>query len=161
MKHFYLYGEFVCGGIDNIDPTKVVCIFESAIDRLVAESYGICNGVDPGGALKWSTSHVNLLKAKGVTQTVTLFDGDTAGVQGSLLVGQLLSAENISNHVTQLPFGLDVAEILFKDGVEGLSSYTQKTLPYSRFKNMQLLKEMDFDDILYYLEQLHNKKSEK
>lgn len=49
VKHFYLYGEFVWGGIDHIDPSKVVCIFESAIDCLVAESNGLTNGIDPAG----------------------------------------------------------------------------------------------------------------
>ncbi|MNW32183.1 DNA primase [compost metagenome] len=154
IKHLYLYGDFVCGGIDLVDPAKVVCIFESAIDRLVAESYGISNGIDPGGALKFNGSHIRFLKDKDVHQTVTIFDGDEAGEKGSLLVGKLLTEQDVSNYVVELPSGEDVSEILLQSGVEGITQFTKRAVNYERFRNLNLLKKMDVEDIRFFFNNL-------
>src|SRR5690606_22270217 len=55
VPHYYLDGSKVLGGIDQIDPDKYVLLFESAIDRLAAESHGLPNGVDSGGAHKFKS----------------------------------------------------------------------------------------------------------
>lgn len=154
VKHFYLYGDRILGGIDLVDSSKVVLLFESAIDRLAAESHEMMNGVDPGGALKFNTYHLNLLLKKGVKNTVTLYDGDAAGEKGALATGDMLTDKGIQNHVVEFPQGKDVAQLLQEGGLQAVMPFTKAAMPFKRFRTFQILKDMDLEDIEAYMERV-------
>ncbi|MGG3471547.1 toprim domain-containing protein [Neobacillus pocheonensis] len=151
QKHLYLYGDQL-GGVDKINPKKIVKIFESAIDRLVAESHGLDNGVDPGGAKKFTSVHAKLLKRKGVDKAVIIFDGDKGGLEGALLTGELLENEGIKVSVARLPEGMDPAEMLQTQGRDALVNHINANNQlYPEFKLFQELDKYDMAAIEKYL----------
>ncbi|MEB8638186.1 toprim domain-containing protein [Bacillus cereus] len=143
QKHLYCYGDQL-GGLDKIDPKKVVLLFESGIDRLVAESHGFDNGVDAGGAKKFTSAHAKLLKRKGVKTAAILYDGDKAGLEGALLTGQLLEDEGIKTRVIRMPDGTDPAELLQTQGRDALM--TQIKTANQAFAVFKLYQELDKHD---------------
>lgn len=155
VKHFYLYGDHVFGGIDDVNGERYVNIFESRIDQLVAESYGIDNGVETGGAMKFEKFHVNMLMKRNVNKVVLWFDGDAAGQDGALAAGELLSEKGVEVRVVQLPEDRDVAKILLEDGFHGILPYSKKNMLFAKFKAFKM---MDTMEVSYIEEYLANKK---
>lgn len=139
-SHVYINGEFILGGIDQIDPKRIVNLFESGIDRLAAESHGINNGVDPGGAMKFNSTHARLLKRKGVHHVSIMFDGDKAGREGSYNAGIILENEGIKVWIVELPEGRDPAQLLQIGGIDSLLPFTKK---YKEFPNYRAFYELD------------------
>ncbi|MFS0841254.1 toprim domain-containing protein [Paenibacillus sp. 1P03SA] len=159
QKHLYLYGDQL-GGVDQINPKRVVIIFESAIDRLVAESHGIKNGVDPGGSMKFSLTHAKLLKRKGVSHVVIIYDGDRGGHEGTLITGQLLMDQGINTRVVRLPDNIDPAEFLQQYGsvaFEGIMKASNQS--FAEFKLYQELDNYDIGTIEKYLIQRKMRKA--
>ncbi|MDF2650003.1 MAG: primase [Paenibacillus sp.] len=150
VKHLYLYGDDILGGFDQIKD-GIVLIFESAIDRLVAESEEVTNGVDTGGAKKFTADHARLLRKKGVEKTFTIYDGDNAGREGSLAVGDLLLREGIKNWVAELPEGKDPANMIQKEGKEAFLSAVHGSKKFETFKMYHELEKYSLDDIEMFL----------
>lgn len=150
-RHVYINGEFVLGGVDQVDPERIVNIFESGIDRLVAASYGVDNGVDPGGAAKFNASHARLLKQRGVKQCCIMFDGDQAGRKGAYEAGQYLLQEGIKVWVVELPNERDPAELLQAEGLQGFMTYTRAYKEYEEFKAFYELDQLPIDLIKKYI----------
>lgn len=155
VKHLYLYGDDILGGYDQLK-NSIVMIFESAIDRLVAESAGITNGVDTGGAKKFILDHARLLRKKGIVNTFTIYDGDKAGCEGSLAVGELLLKEGIKNWVAELPEGKDPANIIQKEGKEAFLAAIHGSKNFEMFKMYHEFDKYSLDDLEKYL--AHRKK---
>lgn len=61
----------------------MVTIYESFIDQLVAESNGLTNGTNPGGAGKFNIDYVRLLQKKKIDRSLVIYDGDSAGREGA------------------------------------------------------------------------------
>lgn len=151
VRHFYLYGDDILHGIDRVDPQRVVKLFEGHTDMAVAESFGIANGVTPGGAGKFSEFHARLLKKKGVERVAILYDGDKAGQKGALEAGELLEAVGIQVTVVELPEGQDVAKLLNDGGLDKLNTYSRQSKPFRKFKAFCLMREMPLEYIQDYL----------
>lgn len=161
LKHLYLYGGKFLNGIDRVDPNKMVYMYEAAIDRLVAESNGLSNGVDPGGAKKFSICHARMLKAKGVTSIAILYDGDKAGLEGAEVAGGFLAKENIKVIIVELPEETDPADIISQHGLNGLLPYTRNAKPYETFKAFRTLDEIPLEVIQVYIEKEEKRRKRK
>ncbi|TVX85607.1 toprim domain-containing protein [Paenibacillus agilis] len=151
LKHLYIKGDNILGGIDQINPKHIVLLFEAAIDRLVAESHGVQNGVDAGGAGKFTKEHAKLLKRKGVKRVFIVYDGDAAGRKGSLKSGQLLSDEGMEVWVGELPEQMDPARMIMECGKDAFVSALQQPKTFEKFKMYQELSKYSLTDVEEYL----------
>ena len=133
VSHLYLYGNVsFLGGYDFIESGKMVTIYESFIDQLVAESNGLTNGTNPGGAGKFNIDHVRFAKKK-IDRSLVIYDGDSAGREGAYETGKILHYSNIETWIGQLPEGRDPADILSTEGAEVF----RKRLMASRFRKFK------------------------
>lgn len=154
VKHLYLYGNIpFLGGYDHLVPGKSVTIFESYIDQLVAESHGYTNGVNPGGASKFGAMHVRLLRRKKPERAIILFDGDNAGRNGALEVGEFLDKEGIDTYIGMLPDGEDPAEILSTAGQKAFQ-HKVDVRKFEKVKMYTVLSQYSLDDIEKYLKEM-------
>jgi len=151
QKHLYCDGTEILGGIDHIRPAGVVKIFEAPIDRLAAESHGIDNGVDSGGAQKFTAYHARKLKARGVNKAMIIYDGDAAGRNGALATGEHLVREGIQTWVSELPEGTDPAELLQTGGKEVFVAAADRPKPFEKFQMYQLLAKYSLSDLEEYV----------
>ncbi|MFB8378153.1 toprim domain-containing protein [Paenibacillus taichungensis] len=154
IKHMYLYGSIpFLGGYDHLENGKMVTIFESYIDQLVAETHGYHNSTNPGGAGKFGIDHIRLLKKKNPNRVVIVFDGDQAGRKGALDAGELLDKEGIDTHIGTLPEGEDPADILSKAGQK---AFQQKVdvRKFEQVKMYSILSQYSMEDIEMYLQEM-------
>lgn len=154
VKHFYLYGDNILGGIDNIDPDKFVVLYESAIDRLAAESHDIKNGVDSGGAQKFTANHARKLQKKGVQNVLVIYDGDKAGRAGALTSGQLLIDAGINVWIAELPEKQDPAKMLKEEGKDKFLAAIHNPKTYAQFKMYQELSKYPLAEIEKYVAEM-------
>lgn len=154
IRHFYLYGENILNGIDHIKPKSLVTLFESAIDRLAAETHGIDNGVDCGGAHKFTTYHAKRLKRKGVDKVLIIFDADDAGREGAIKAGQMLVDEGIRVWVGELPDGMDPARMLKEQGREAFLASLQNPKTFEKFKMYHELAKYPLEEIETYVAEM-------
>ncbi|MEK5586593.1 toprim domain-containing protein [Paenibacillus sp. FSL P2-0536] len=156
VKHLYLYGDSnFLGGYDFL-VSGLVTIFESFIDQLVAETHGNANGTNTGGANKFSKEHAKLLKKRGATKGLILFDGDPAGQEGAYNAAEILQAEGLESWIGYLPEGEDPADLITKKGMEDFKSSIE-TKPFREVEMFNLLSQYTAEEIQKYLEHLSNK----
>lgn len=151
VKHFYLYGDNILGGFDDLDPDKFVVLYEAAIDRLVAESHDIKNGVDSGGAHKFTANHARKLQKKGVRNVLVVYDGDTAGRAGALSSGQLLVEAGINVWIAELPEKQDPAKLLNEEGKAAYLAAIRNPKTFAQFKMYQELSKYPIAEIEKYV----------
>jgi len=151
VKHFYLYGDDILGGFDLLNPKRTVHLFEAAIDRLAAESHGIDNGVDSGGASKFTANHARQLKKKGVDRVLVIYDGDDAGRKGALNTGQLLIDAGIHVWVGELPHDQDPAKMLQEQGKDAFLQALQRPKTFEQFKMYRELEKYSLADLEMYI----------
>jgi DNA primase catalytic core len=151
VKHFYLYGDDILGGIDIVDPGGIVVLYESAINRLAAESHGIKNGVDSGGAHKFSVRQVRKLQKKGVRKVLVLYDGDNAGRAGALSSGELLVDAGIDVWVGELPEKQDPAKMLKEEGKSAFLAAIHNPKTFAQYKMFQELSKYSLEEIEMYV----------
>lgn len=161
VKHFYLYGNDILGGFDQLDPEKLVKLYESAIDRLVAESHGIDNGVDSGGAKRFTADHARQLRKKGVNRMLIIYDGDKAGREGALKTGDLLVNEGIKVWIAELPEDMDPARIIQEKGKESFLEAITGSKTFEQFKMYQELAQYDLKDIEEYVAEMKKRAGTK
>lgn len=147
IKHLYLYGDIpFLGGYDFIQKEQSVTVYESFIDQLVAESNGMLNGTNPGGASKFTAEHARLLSKKKTPRAVFIFDGDQAGMTGSYNAGQLVENEDIDVYVGMLPEKQDPAQVISEKGKEEFLK-ALKGKPYRKYKLFYELQQYSVEEI--------------
>ncbi|WP_054029081.1 toprim domain-containing protein [Bacillus sp. FJAT-28004] len=151
IKHFYVNGDDILGGFDLLDTKRVVYLYESAIDRLVAESYDISNGIDSGGAHKFKAAHARMLKKKKVKRVMVIYDGDKAGRQGAMASGQLLVDEGIEVWIGELPDGMDPAQMIQEKGKDAFVAALYKPKTFQQYKMYDELSKYRLEDIEKYI----------
>lgn len=157
IKHFYLYGNIsFLGGYDHLQSGKLVSIYESYIDQLVAETHGYVNSTNVGGAGKFTPEHARLLQRKGIETVVVVYDGDAAGKKGALETGEMLDAAQINTHIGTLPEGLDPAEVLSTQGQEKFKSLLD-VRTYRQMKMYSLLGQYSLQEIKEYVAEMESK----
>lgn len=155
IKHLYINGDDILGGFDNIKPDNLVILYESAIDRLVAESHDVTNGIDSGGAKKFSTKHARMLKKKNVSKVMVVYDGDRAGREGSLETGQILIEQGIENvWIGELPEGTDPAKIIKEKGKDEFFEIIKRPKTFEKYKMYHELSKYSLRDIEEYLTEM-------
>lgn len=157
VKHLYLYGNTpFLGGYDFLKCDQMAIIYESFIDQLVAESYGIFNGVNSGGAHKFTINHARFLKKKRVCKALIIFDGDKAGREGALVAGALIEKMNINTWVGELPEGTDPADLITKLGAKEFRNQVSGRT-FKQFELFCMLNKYDLADIKQYLNEKENR----
>lgn len=151
VKHFFLNGQDILGGIDLVDPKRTVYLFEAAIDRLAAESHGLTNGIDTGGAGKFTKNHARQLHKKGIRKIVIIYDGDEAGRKGALDTGTLLEEQGINVWVGELPDKTDTAKMLQEQGRDAFKATLDFPKTFQQYKMYKELEKYPLSEIEAYL----------
>ncbi|MFM9280862.1 CHC2 zinc finger domain-containing protein [Paenibacillus jiagnxiensis] len=156
INHQYLYGDIpFLGGYDFIKSGQLVTIYESFIDQLVAESHGILNGTNPGGAGKFTGKHARMIHNK-TDKAVLLFDGDQAGREGALAAGRMLVDTGVQTWVGELPEGEDPAQMISEKGLDHFKSFlTGKS--YEQFEMYCTLQKYSLQDIERYVNEMKSR----
>lgn len=112
------------------DKKALVC--EGQIDamRLIYEGYDY-TVASQGTA--FGQAHVEMLKKLGVTQVYLAFDGDHAGVQAAIKVGELFMKEQMSVHVLSLPMGQDPDSFLLEKGKKAFDELLSSSQSFLEF----------------------------
>lgn len=78
-------------------------------------------------------AHVQMLKKLGVTQVYLAFDGDHAGIQAAIKVGELFMQDLINVHVLPMPSGKDPDSFILENGKEAFSELMHHSFSYLEF----------------------------
>jgi DNA primase len=78
-------------------------------------------------------AHVQMLKKLGITQAYLAFDGDHAGIQAAIKVGELFMQALINVHVLPMPNGKDPDSFILENGKDAFSELIHHAQPYLEF----------------------------
>lgn len=111
---------------------KKAIICEGQIDamRLIFEGYDY-TVASQGTA--FGIAHVQILKQLGVNLVYLAFDGDHAGAQAALKVGELFMQAQITVHVVNLPSGKDPDSFLLECGKKSFDELLHSSKSYLEF----------------------------
>lgn len=111
---------------------KKALICEGQIDamRLIFEGYDY-TVASQGTA--FGVAHVQILKQLGVNLVYLAFDGDHAGIQAALKVGEHFMQAQISVQVLILPLGKDPDSFLIESGKKAFDDLLHSSKPYLEF----------------------------
>jgi DNA primase len=121
---------------------KKALIVEGQIDamRLIHEGFDFTVA---GQGTAFGEMHVQQIKDLGVESVYIAFDGDLAGQQATLKVGQLFLKQGIEVMIPMLSKGEDPDTILLKKGKQFFDELLEKSLPYLDFLKSVLVKNKD------------------
>jgi DNA primase len=121
---------------------KKALIVEGQIDamRLIHEGFDFTVA---GQGTAFGEMHVQQIKDLGVESVYIAFDGDLAGQQAALKVGQLFLKQGIEVMIPMLSKGEDPDTILLKKGKQFFDELLEKSLPYLDFLKSVLVKNKD------------------
>jgi len=124
---------------------KKALVCEGQIDamRLIDEGYDY-TVASQGTA--FGHAHVEMLKKLGVTQVTLVFDGDHAGVQAAIKVGEIFMQEQIGVHVARLPMGKDPDSFLLEQGRRAFDDLLINAKSYLEFLYEALKPQFDLTD---------------
>ena len=100
--------------LDNLKENKELILCEGELDVLTLESFGF-PAITSGGVTSFKKEFIPLLKEKKIT---VCFDTDSAGLDGTNKVSQMLAAGGVNTYVMSLPQmedGKDIGDY-FKNG---------------------------------------------
>jgi DNA primase len=153
-RHMCWRGDHIHFGADRIpDGVHTWDLYESIINKLVAESHGLPNGTAIGGCTGFSQKHMLALRKKKPERVRIIFDADQRGQgqRAAFQVGEALSRNGFDVWVVLLPIGSDAADILQKEGRAAFEYYLGQALPYNRYRAHFLMKTMDESVIAEHL----------
>ncbi len=111
---------------------KHAIIVEGQLDALRLIYHGFDYTVAALGTA-FGEAHVHELVKLGVTRTFLLFDGDTAGQNASLKVGQLLQKEGVDVYVGTFEKGVDPDACLLRQGSHAIMKILMSAKEYLSF----------------------------
>ncbi|MDX8431296.1 MAG: DNA primase [Candidatus Algichlamydia australiensis] len=122
----------------RIAKERKVLIVEGQIDtlRMIAAGFNLTVA---GQGTAFGKEQAKELINLGVQEIYLLFDGDQAGKEAAVKVGDLFQREGIEVFVAQFPEGKDPDLILQEEGTKQLKSYIEKSIGYLPFV-VELLK---------------------
>ncbi len=113
----------------EITKQRRAVIVEGQIDalRLIQEGLNITVA---GQGTAFGEEHVDVIRRLGVKEVFLAFDGDDAGREAALKVGNLFQKEGIEVFVLEFKDGDDPDSILRKEGITGFLNYLHKPKEY-------------------------------
>jgi len=136
-KSRHLYGLFQ--GLATLRKGRRVVILEGYMDVVTCHQFGLdITAATLGTAL--TEDHVRILR-RYADHVTLLFDPDAAGANASLRGGELLIADGFNVDVVTLPDGLDVDEILVRDGRALVDDYLAKATPFMDYLIAEMQKK--------------------
>lgn len=129
-KSRVLFGLNYCRS--RIAKEQKAIVVEGQIDALRLIHMGLDYTV-AGQGTAFGEGHVDALRKIGVKHVFLAFDGDEAGREAAVKVGQLFQIEGIEVSVVILPKGTDPDAILRASGVDTFKGYLDKCMGYIPF----------------------------
>lgn len=129
-KSKILFGLSYCR--KNIAKEKRALIVEGQIDALRLIHSGFAWTV-AGQGTAFGEDHAKELILLGVRKVYLAFDGDTAGQDAALKVGNIFQKEGVDVLVTKLPQGVDPDAFLQEKGPENFEKLLQESLDFITF----------------------------
>lgn len=129
-KSSLLYGLNYCRR--RIVKENKVILVEGQVDALKLIDQGI-NFTLAALGTAFGVNHAKEIIKLGVQSATLLYDGDAAGRQAAIKVGDLLIREGVDVHVVDLGLGNDPDTYLSKYGLESLVNSVSKPMPYLNF----------------------------
>jgi DNA primase len=128
----------------EITKQRRACIVEGQIDalRLIQEGLNITVA---GQGTAFGEEHVEVIKRLGVKEVFLAFDGDQAGLEAALKVGNFFQREGVEVFVLRFKEGDDPDSILRKDGISGFLEYLHAPQDYMSFLVERLSKESNVE----------------
>jgi len=124
---------------------KKALICEGQIDAMRLIDEGFDYTVASQGTA-FGLGHVQLLKQLGVRLVYLAFDGDHAGIQAAIKVGEYFMQSQITVHVVGLPSGKDPDAFLLSQGKKGFDELLHQAPSYLEFLYETLKAEYDLHD---------------
>ena len=116
----------------EITKQRRAVIVEGQIDALRLIQEGL-NLTVAGQGTAFGEEHVDVIRRLGVKEVFLAFDGDDAGREAALKVGNLFQKEGIEVFVLEFKEGDDPDSILRKEGITGFLNYLHKPKEYIPF----------------------------
>lgn len=116
----------------RIAKERKALIVEGQVDALRL----IFNGFDftvAGQGTAFGEGHVKELLSLGITKAYLAFDGDNAGQEAAIKVGDLFQSKGVEVLLVSLPSGSDPDSFLREEGKEAFSELLTKSLDYLSF----------------------------
>lgn len=128
----------------RIAKERKAIIVEGQIDalRLIQEGF---NFTVASQGTAFGSDHINQLKKLGVVNVYIAFDGDNAGTEASVKVGQLFQSDGIEVSHVLLPEGSDPDLILRKEGPEHFLKYMDNSIDHISMMIRFFSKKFDVD----------------
>jgi DNA primase len=116
----------------RIAKERKALVVEGQIDalRLIQAGFNITVA---GQGTAFGEGHVRELITLGVTQVFLALDGDEAGQQATLKIGNLFQKDGVEVHIVQLPKGTDPDAFLRTHGTEGFMQLLETSIDYLTF----------------------------
>ncbi len=116
----------------EITKQRRAVIVEGQIDALRLIQEGL-NLTVAGQGTAFGEEHVEVIRRLGVKEVFISFDGDDAGREAALKVGNLFQKEGIEVFVLEFKDGEDPDSVLRKEGITGFLNYLHKPKEYIPF----------------------------
>jgi len=155
LKHLPLRGEFMAFGQDTIQKNcDYLDLYESVINKLVAETNGYPNGLAIGGCNKFSLAHLQLIKAINPKCIRIIFDADLQGQgqKAALKVAQMLVSAGFKVLIVLLPMGRDTADLLSSGDREIFEKALYHAFEFEVFRAHFLMMSMPINIIEQHLQ---------
>lgn len=157
IKHFYLNGQKIFMGYDDIVPGEPILMVEGPFDWLSLKQHKVMNAVCIGGAGKFSSFHVHRLKKKNVPLVYIGYDtGDRngSGQEGAIEAGLMLQESGVPSKVIQMPVDTDVNKLLQEQSIEAYRKLVREALPFEKYHSFHMLSKIPTAFIHEYLSKI-------
>lgn len=145
LKHLVIKGQFMAFGEDNIPiGCETLDIYESVINKLVAESAGFPHGFAIGGCGKFSIRHIHLILKLNPKRVRLILDPDAQGQgqRAALQIGELIVNAGIPVDVVLLPLGQDAAQLIALTGASAFQACLDSAMGYEAYRAHFLMKSI-------------------
>ncbi len=155
LKHWVVGGQSAVIGTEYIrEGVETLDLYESALNKLAAETAGLPAGVSIGGCTNFSVALLRLIGRLKPGRVRIVFDADRRG-QGqrmALQVGEKIRALGIDVYVVLLPLGEDVSSLIASGQTTLFLDRMNEAMPYLQYRAHYLMSLMSMEDIKDHME---------
>lgn len=126
----------------RIAKERKAIIVEGQLDALRLIQTGF-NFTVAGQGTAFGEGHMHELLQLGVNEVYLALDGDSAGREASVKIGNLFQKEGVEVYIVPLPEGVDPDALLNKQGSEGFLKLLEQRIDYLTFLVQHLSKKID------------------
>ncbi|KZE78228.1 hypothetical protein AV654_19840 [Paenibacillus elgii] len=126
---------------------EVLDLYESVINKLVAETAGYPHGYAFGGCASFRKSHLTYLKKVNPTRIRLILDADlkAQGQTAAFRLGEILTKAGFVVEVVLLPLGYDAASLIVSQGKDAFKECLGQALPYEEYRAHFLMKDIPIE----------------